>query len=297
MLEVRRCGPLVLGLVLAVGGCHRSKAAKKPIASDGVLQALATANQPATAVASVKQAAQTGDGCRYAEVAARAALDADLHPLAQRILDAAPNRCARARILLGEKAETLARAGKTDQADTAASALLKTDPANPYAELALSRVAYDRNQMTVCAQHADAALKFGRGAEAERLLGRSTLARGQFKEADAHFKRVLQANPNDAEAAFTAAICQDKLGHYYEAREGFLQTLRIDPKHQQARFYLGVMAHKAGFNEEARHDLSKLAELAAKDDPELLELQQLLDAGTPDAGAPAPPSPPSAAVH
>ncbi|MEP7052465.1 MAG: tetratricopeptide repeat protein [Pseudomonadota bacterium] len=285
--RVLRRGAVAIATAFAISACHRAKSAQKPIECESLVRALTAAKQPGTAINTVRSSARAADGCRYAEVAGRAALDADLPPFAQRVLGASPTKCARAQLLLGERAEALARAGKSDEAEAAAKLALKTNPTNPYAELALSRVAYDRNQMTVCAEHGEAALKFGRGAEAERLLGRSLLARGQFEAAEAHFKKVLEANPNDAEAAFSAAVCDDRLGHYYLAREGFLQTLRIDPKHQQARFYLAVLTHQAGFDAEAQHHLAKFAEVVPKDDPQRLQLEQLLngaDGGAPDAG-------------
>jgi tetratricopeptide (TPR) repeat protein len=278
---------VVAGVVLAVGtstiGCRRPK---KPIDSAALQKALADARQPAAVAARVKQAADTGDACQYAEVAAHAALDADLHGLVPKLLDAAPTGCKRSSTLTGERAEALARAGETAKADSTAQQLLKTDKANPYAELALARVAYDKSQMVNTGDFAAKALKDGRGAEAERLLGRSTLARALFKEAEAHFQNLLRANPNDAEAAFSAGICNDKLGRYMQAREAFLETLRIDPKHQAAREYLVVLTHNAGFNNEARHDLAKLGELIPKDSPTYLQLEQLLDGNPADGGAP-----------
>jgi tetratricopeptide (TPR) repeat protein len=283
---------IVAGAVLVVGvtttSCRRPK---QPIDSAALLKALADARQPAAVATLVKQAADAGDACQYAEVAAHAALDADLHGLVPKLLDAAPTDCKRASTLVGERTEALARAGETARADSAAQDLLKADPTNPYAELALARVAYDKAQMVNTADFAARALKDGRGVEAERLLGRSTLARSLFKEAEAHFQNLLRSNPNDAEAAFSAGICNDKLGRYTQAREAFLQTLRIDPKHQPAREYLVVLTHNAGFNDEARHDLAKLGELIPKDSQPYLQLEQLLDGnpadgGVPDAGTP-----------
>jgi len=274
-------------LVFVMRAQQLSSPPPKPIATAPLLQALAAAKQPAAAAESVKQAAAQGEICHYAEVATRAALDADLHGLVPGILDTAPRDCPRWAIMMGERAEALARAGSTDEGERTAQSALKPKPANSYAELALARVAFDKNQMTACAEHAEKALKYGRGAEAERLLGRSTLARGLFKEAEAHYQNVLRANPSDVEAAFSAGVCNDKLGRYHQAREAFLQTLNIDPKHEEARKYLVVLTYKAGAKDEARHHLQKLAEILPKDSPTLLELEHLLsgsNAGA-DAGA------------
>jgi tetratricopeptide (TPR) repeat protein len=284
---------MLAGATLMVGASTVGCRPKKPIDSTALIKALTDARQPAAVAASVKRAADLGDACQYAEIAAHAALDADLHGLVPKLLDAAPADCKRASTLAGERAEALARAAETAKADSAAQDVLKANPANPYAELALARVAYDKAQMVNTGDLAAKALKDGRGTEAERLLGRSALARGIFKEAEAHFQDLLRANPDDAEAAFSAGICDDKLGRYMQAREAFLQTLHIDPKHQMARSYLVVLTHNAGFNDEARHHLAKLGEIIPKDSPTYLQLEQLLDGnaadgGAPDAGAPRP---------
>jgi tetratricopeptide (TPR) repeat protein len=279
-------GTLVGALITAAasaGGCKRGP---PPIDSTALVKALANAHQPAAVAALVTGTAKSGDVCRYAEVAGRAALDADLFPLTKSVLDGAAANCPRAQTLNGERAEALARAGDTGKAESAAQSVLVADPSNPYAQLALARVSCDRGQMTNCGDFAAKALKAGRGGEAERYLGRSTLARSLFKEAEGHFQNLLKANPNDPEAAFSAGICNDKLGRYMQAREAFLQTLRIDPKHEMARVYLVVLTHNAGFDAEAHHDLAKLGELIPKDSPQYVKLEQLLDGNPADGGAP-----------
>ena len=277
-------GVLTLGVLLLVRPGKLASVCRKPIDSGALVQALADAKQPDAVAGTVKQAAALGDACHYAEVAVRAALDADLHELTQSLVAAAPPDCQKGAPLLGAQAEALARGGQSERAEAEALDAIKVNPSNPFAELALSRLAYDKNQMTACADYAEKAMRFGRGSEADRLLGRAALARGKFEEAEAHFKKVLDANPNDAEAAFSAAVCNDKLGRYYQAREGFLQTLHINPKHEQARIYLVVLTHNAGANAEARHHLVKLAEVLPKDSPKLHELQALLDSTTADGG-------------
>jgi Flp pilus assembly protein TadD len=137
--------------------------------------------------------------------------------------------------------------------------------------------------MTACGRHAEKALQLGRGIEADRLLGRSTLAQGQFKDAEAHFQRVLLESPNDVEASFSAGVCNDKLGRYHQAREAFLQTLQANPKHAEARRYLVLLANRAGAKDEARHHLRKLAELVPKGSDVISDLDELISGGA--AGA------------
>jgi hypothetical protein len=117
----------------------------KPIDSAPVLKELAAAHQPAAALERVQQAGLQGDGCHYIEEAARGALDANLPKLVEQLLDAAPRDCTRKMILLGERAEGLARASSSDEASVTAKEALTTHAANGYAELALARVAYDAN--------------------------------------------------------------------------------------------------------------------------------------------------------
>ena len=271
------------GALLVFARAHR---APKPIDSSALVSALEHAKQPAAASTRLKQAGVAGDRCNYAEVASRELLDADLASLVQGVLNAAPPDCPHAATLLGQRAEAFARAGSKDEAEQTAQTALKAGPQNAFAQLALARVAYDKNQMGSCADYAQKALDYGRGAEAERLLGRSTLARGQFKEAEAHYQKVLSANPNDAEAAFSAAICDDNLGRYMQAREGFLQTLRIDPKHEEARKYLVILTYKAGAKDEARHHLQKYAELVPKDSATLAALERVVSGGDASSGTP-----------
>jgi tetratricopeptide (TPR) repeat protein len=253
---------------------------------DRLLAALVAEKRPASAGTAVVAACKHAEPCACAESATRAALDADLYEIATRVLNAVEVRCGGSATFLGQRAEALVRSGATESAQRAIDLALKLGPANPYAELAQARVAFDKSQMGLCTEHADSALKYGRGPEGERLAGRCALARSLYSEAEGHFARLLAANPDDAEAAFTDAICCDKLGDYRGAREGFLQTLRIDPKHVPARTYLVVLTYKAGAKDEARHHLQKLTEILPNGSPKLVELERLLDGTDQDGGAP-----------
>ncbi|HEY4105217.1 MAG TPA: hypothetical protein VGM44_15070 [Polyangiaceae bacterium] len=254
---------------------HQRQVAQNQTLLAPLFAALEAAKQPKTASRAVRSICARPDTCTCIEAATRAALDADLYGLASHLLDAAPRTCPNQTMLLGERAEAEARAGAHSAEQTAQLALSQS-PANGYAELALARVQYDANQMHACADHAANALKFGRGAEADRLLGRTALALSQFADAESHFRNVLKVNPNDLEAAFSAAYCDDKLGRYRDAREGFLQTLRIDPKHKLARVDLILLTANAGAKDEARHHLKKLLEIVPPDSAEAREMTQFV---------------------
>jgi tetratricopeptide (TPR) repeat protein len=275
--------------LLAIGAFQRRRAATRRSDTALVAAALATLNQPDGARA-VQQRCATLDACACLELAVRAQLDLDLHAAAiDTLTGARPRICSApksAANLTGERAEAAARAGASEAARKLVATAQAANPESPYAELALARLAYDHNEMLETAKHADLALKYGRGAEAERLLGRASLALGKFEDARTHFENQLLGEPRDVEASFSSAVCSDKLGHYHDARESLLRTLRLDPKHVLARYYLVVLTHSVGADAEARHNLQKLSELVPKDDARVVELGKLLNAAAGDAGAP-----------
>ena len=214
--------------------------------------------------------------CACAEAAAAAALDLEQTDRAKALLDAAPASCSNQALLRGLRAELAARSGDTDRAEHLAHTALEQRAENAYAQMALALAAFEARKMGATKSAAERAASLGRGAEAERLLGKAAIAQGRFEEAKAHFDRVLAAAPQDLEAAFNTAVASDRLNRYGETREAFLRVLRIDPKHAQARFYLAALTHRAGAKAEAEHHRKKLGELVPEDDPRLKQLEVLL---------------------
>jgi tetratricopeptide (TPR) repeat protein len=210
-------------------------------------------------------------------VAARAALDADRSGDALDFLEKAGPKCTRPRALDGVRAEALARAGRFEEAGRLAEATILAAPGDASAQLAQAQIACQANQMTKCRESAEKALSLGRGVEADRLIGRTFLAQGEFQRSRKHFQRVLEVVPRDLEAAFTTAVCSDRLGQYHDAREGFLRVLEIDPKHVQARVHLVALTANVGALDEARHHLSKLQLLLPPDDPLVVAASQLVE--------------------
>jgi len=88
---------------------------------------------------------------------------------------------------------------------------------------------------------------------------------------------VLEVEPRDLEAAFTAAVCSDRLGQYHDAREGFLRVLQIDPGHVPARIHLIALTANAGAFDEARHHLAKLEALLPADHPTVVAARKLIE--------------------
>jgi tetratricopeptide (TPR) repeat protein len=280
-----------VGLLLTVGiGVSvvvvRSRRPAYVAGEGAVEQALRDAGYNADSLALAQACKVAADGCRCDELAAQAALDADLAKPALLVAEHALRACPGKGILTGERAEALARDEKSDEAARTADAALALEPKNGFAKLALARVAFHRSQMTNCHDYAKSALELGRGPEAERWLGRALLAKGVFAGAKPHFEHLLAARPRDLEATFSIGICADHLGRFRDAREAFLRTLQINPKHRQAREHLFAMTFRAGALDEARHHLDKLAEIVPADDAQLAQFRETLAAGPKGAGTP-----------
>jgi tetratricopeptide (TPR) repeat protein len=264
---------LVVALValssIAAIAALRRRAARNELESAylGLAQALESAHYPQLATSLKEGCAAGPDVCGCAITAARAALDGDRPIETLGFLDRVEPKCPRAHALDGVRSEAFARSGKRDQAERLAQATVLSVPDDPYAHLALARLECDADHMKKCRESAEKALDLGRGAEADRLVGRTLLAQGSFEQARRHFRHLLEVAPRDLEAMFTAAVCSDRLGQYHEAREGFMRVLEIDPKHVQARSQLVALTANSGAFDEARHHLSKLEALLPPDDP------------------------------
>lgn len=228
------------------------------------------------------------DPCGCVARAARHGLDANLGAPTLELLEKSEERCKGRPPLAGMKAEALARVGRFEEARHQADVAMRTVRNDGYANLALALAAFEKLVLKEAEPPARKALDAGRGAEADRLLGRIALARGKFDEARAHFLKVLAERPNDASAAFSAAMCSANLKRYNEAREGFVRVLRIDPKHVEARFYLATMSLQIGARMEAEHHIQKLAEVAP-DDPRVPQLEAALTHSTPPPPLPTAP--------
>lgn len=223
--------------------------------------------------------------CRCAEAAARMALDLDRHGPVLGLLERLGEHCQDDAALAGVRAETLTRAGLTEEALRAAYSAPETPEAARYVQYTLGKIALDKSEIGVTQKHAQQALDHGRGGPAHKLMGFAHFIRNEFSDAAKHFESALAANPYDVEAAINAAVCQDRLGKYRGAREGYLRVLQLDPKHAQARYFLAVLTGKAGATQEARHHATKLAELVPPDDERLGKLHTALQASAEESGA------------
>jgi tetratricopeptide (TPR) repeat protein len=272
---VKRTLPRSVAIALLVGSLltaallirkHRGGAGAIEPAYAALAEQVASAKRPDLATRVTGGCVSAPDVCRCIVVAGSAALDADLSMEVLDFLEKAGRKCSRPQTFAGIRAEAMARAGRREEAGRIAEA---ASPDDEYAHLAVARLACDADQMTKCRESAQRALSLGRGAEADRLIGRTFLAQGEYQQARDHFRRLLEVAPRDLEAAFTAAVCSDRLGQYHEAREGFLRVLQVDPAHVNARIHLIALTANAGALDEARHHLSKLEALLPPGDPAL----------------------------
>ena len=282
------------GVVAAAVLFLRRRAIRKELESAylGLAQSLESAHYADLAVDVKQKCASARDGCGCALAASRAALDGDRPIETLGFLDRIEPQCPRAHSLDGVRSEAFARAGRRDQAERLAQATVISMPDDPYARLALARLECDADHMMKCRESAEKALDLGRGAEADRLIGRTLLAQGSVEQARSHFRRVLDVVPRDREALFTDAVCSARMGQYHDAREGFMHVLQVDPAHAQARSQLIALTANAGAFDEARHHLAKLEALLSPTDPLVVAARAWIDNAVAASNRSAHPAPP-----
>lgn len=279
----------LLGGVVAILGAagvlawrqHRGRLDPEVVAAVGEITAgLDRAREPEEAALVRSSCQRPKDACDCVAVAARHGLDAHLGAPALDLLGRSEQRCKGRVGMAGMKAEALARVQRLEEAHHQAEVTVSAAPGDMYANLALGLVAFEKLSLKEAEDAAERALAAGRGAEAHRLLGRIALSRGAFELALDHFSKVIAERPRDAEAAFTAAMCNANMGRYNAAREGFVRVLRIDPKHVEARLRLALMSLEVGARMEAEHHLRELREIAPND-PRLEPLEAALSSRPP----------------
>jgi serine protease Do len=77
------------------------------------------------------------------------------------------------------------------------------------------------------------------------------LLSNDYHKALSYFERVIEKNPNYADAYFCIGYCKSELGNYTEAIEAYKQAIRINPDYAEAYFNLGVNYDKLGRYTEA----------------------------------------------
>ena len=225
------------------------------------------------AAAAVDQACRRYD-CTCVVAAAKAGLDADGGKELRELLDAA-KACPEKDQLEGMRAEALVRAGAKADGVSAAAAVLKAAPSDPYALGAVALAAYLEAGAAQAVGPAQAAVTAGRGDGGSFLFGLVELALGDLARARAGFEAVLRSEPEDTDALYNLAVVAQKQDRYGEARRLYLDVLRLEPRQKEARFNLGILTHSIGAQDEANHHLAKL-EAVAPGDPLVASLRATL---------------------
>lgn len=213
------------------------------------------------------------DACDGAERAAIRGLDADLGAPVLTLLDRATRSCRKLSYALGLRAEALARSGRPE-AGAEASRALAASSNDPYALYAQALLAW-RAKQAQAAELAELAVRAHRGASAELLKGLIAYDLGRLEAAQQSFRVVLAEDPQNVEGLYDLALVEQRAQHYLQAREGYLRVLQLEPDHADARFNLALLAHSIGADAEARHHLEKLRS-ASKDAAQVARLEAAL---------------------
>jgi len=76
--------------------------------------------------------------------------------------------------------------------------------------------------------------------EAFLFLGQIHFEARQFEDALAVYEQLLKVDPDNASAAFNAAVCNERLSRWNEAAELFRRALKADPSRNEASLGLGL---------------------------------------------------------
>lgn len=99
---------------------------------------------------------------------------------------------------------------------------------------------------------------------------------GNVEAAEAAWRAVLKASPNDAEASANIGFLESQQQHYPEAVRYYRRALALGPAIPALRMNLGLALFKAGDMREAAQELEPLYRAAAPDSAEAQRLRLLL---------------------
>lgn len=120
----------------------------------------------------------------------------------------------------------------------------------------------------------------GRDAECLFLLGLDADERGHPEEAEAHYRKAVEADPGYVKALHNLGIALARQGRYPEAIEQYRRVLERSPDHPYARYNLGRALRRNGNDAEAIVMFRETLRRDRGDADARLELAELLaDAG------------------
>ena len=145
------------------------------------------------------------------------------------------------------RAQTLAQAGKTDEALAEFNTALDLDPHN-------ARAFYNRGLLYQSDKQYELAIADFTSAngltpqQADPLLGRATcyLALGKAREAAADLDEAVQGSPQNGQLWLIRGAAYEKLGDRDRAAESYSRALLLRPRDDAARSGLARMGGRAG---------------------------------------------------
>ncbi|MBX3455229.1 tetratricopeptide repeat protein, partial [Ferrovibrio sp.] len=154
------------------------------------------------------------------------------------------------------------QAGKLDQAEQHANALLQHDPNNSDAMHILGLVAYRRRQWQKAADLIGQAVKLQPNA-AELRWNRAGALRqlGLLEEAEAECRKAVELSPNSAEARNNLANTLKDRGRLPEAEQQFREAVRLRPQYPHGWSNLGNVLFAMGRFVEAEESCRKAIQL------------------------------------
>jgi len=90
---------------------------------------------------------------------------------------------------------------------------------------------------------------------------------GQYDEAMAKFRLILEQDANHARARLGLALCCNFTGLFEESIEEMLKAIDSDPQWAEAHLQLGKAYCMLGQYDEAREEFNLVLKLAPADDP------------------------------
>jgi len=114
-------------------------------------------------------------------------------------------------------------------------------------------------------------------ADHDYAAGKQAVARKDWPAAVASFRKVVAADPNNADGYNMLGYSLRSMGKIDEALAAYDRALAINPKHMGALEYSGVAYLKAGQPAKAKEQLAKLEALGGKSSEEYRDLQEAIE--------------------
>lgn len=110
----------------------------------------------------------------------------------------------------------------------------------------------------------------------ERQAALALEQQGKWAEAEAAWRTVLQAYPNDAEAYANLGLLEARQAHYKAAEPFYEKALALDPGVSGVRFDLGLSQFKSGELKAASETFTEVLKSVPSSSPEAIRLATLI---------------------